>query len=68
MSFCACFCALFSAFEAIFFGFCNFMLSNPIIIHGESGVFYQSSTRYLSSERNSDFTHLASHVENSKNG
>ena len=34
-------------------------------IHGESGdmeFFFQSSTRYLSSERG-DFPHLASHVE-----
>ena len=44
------------------------MLSNPIIeriIHGESEgmeFLYQSSTRYLLSER-SDFPHLASHVE-----
>ena len=50
------------------FQFCNFMLSNPIIwriIHEESGdteFFYQSATRYLSSER-SNFPHLASHVE-----
>ena len=57
MSFCACFCVLFLHPKQIFFFyFCNFMLSNPIIyriIHGESGdmeFFYQSSTRYLSSE------------------
>ena len=48
---------------------CNFMFSNQIIwkiIHGESKdieFLYQSSTRYLSSERCSDFPHLASHVE-----
>ena len=51
-----------------FFWFWNFMLSNPIIeriIHGESEgmeFLYQSSTRYLLSER-SDFPHLASYVE-----
>ena len=65
MSFFACFCVLFSGIEAnmYIFYFCNFMLSNPIIlriIHEESRdmeFFYQSSTRYLSSER-SDFPHL----------
>ena len=70
MSFCACFlCPFFLDWKKIFsFLVCNFMLSNPIIyrvINGESGdmeFFYQSSARYLSSER-SDFLHLAINVE-----
>ena len=70
MSFCACFFVLFLDSKHIYiFLVCNFMFSNQIIwkiIHGESKdieFFYQSSTRYLSSERCSDFPHLASHVE-----
>ena len=71
---CLFFCP-FSGFEAYIYIYiyiilvCNFMFSNQIIwkiIHGESkdiDFFYQSSTRYLSSERCSDFPHLASHVE-----
>ena len=47
-----------------FFEVCNFILSNRIIIHGESGdmeFFYESSTRYLSSERRA-FPHFGSHA------
>ena len=69
MSFCACFCVLFLDSKEIYFFSVSYFhtlqfnyIENNTRESGDVKFFYQSSTRYLSSER-SDFPHLANLVE-----